>query len=76
MLDTCYDVTIERWDAMKASELTRLAKKNGCHIKRHGSEHDIWINPKTDGTARIPRHQNKEVATGTAHSIMKDLGLK
>ena len=61
---------------MKASELTRLAKKHGCHIKRHGAEHDIWINPKTGKTARIPRHQNREVATGTAQNIMKDLGLK
>jgi predicted RNA binding protein YcfA (HicA-like mRNA interferase family) len=61
---------------MKASELTRLAKKHGCHIKRRGSEHDIWINPKTGGTAQIPRHQSKEVHTGTAGRIMKDLGLK
>ena len=61
---------------MKASELTRMAKKHGCYIKRHGSEHDIWINPKTGITARITRHQSKEVATGTAQNIMKDLGLK
>ena len=61
---------------MKASELTRLAKKNGCRIKRHGAEHDIWVNPATGGTARIPRHQSKEIATGTAQNIMKDLGLK
>jgi len=61
---------------MKASELTRLAKKNGCYIKRHGAEHDIWINPKTGNTARIPRHSSKDVATGTAHNILTDLGLK
>ena len=61
---------------MKVSELTRLAKAHGCQIKRHGAEHDIWIDPKTGGTARIPRHQSKEIATGTAHNIMKDLGLK
>ncbi|MCL2827253.1 MAG: type II toxin-antitoxin system HicA family toxin [Oscillospiraceae bacterium] len=61
---------------MTASELTKLARKNGCQIKRHGSGHDIWINPKTGGTAPIPRHPGKEVATGTAHRIMKDLGLK
>ena len=61
---------------MKASELTKLAKKNGCRIKRHGSEHDIWINVKTGGMAQIPRHPSKEVATGTANRIKKDLGLK
>ena len=61
---------------MKVSEITRLAKKHGCRIKRHGSEHDIWIDPKTGNTARIPRHQSKELPTGTAQNIMKDLGLK
>ena len=61
---------------MKASELARLAKKHGCHITRHGSEHDIWINPITGNTARIPRHKSKEVATGTAKSIIDGLGLK
>ena len=61
---------------MRASELTRLAKKNGCRIKRHGAEHDIWVDPTTGNTATVPRHQNKEVSTGTANKIMKDLGLK
>jgi len=61
---------------MKAGELIKLAKKNGCRIKRHGSEHDIWINPKTGGTAAIPRHQSKEISTGLAIRIMKDFGLK
>jgi predicted RNA binding protein YcfA (HicA-like mRNA interferase family) len=61
---------------VKASELIRLAKKNGCQIKKHGGEHDLWINSKTGGTARIPRHPSKEVAAGTADQIMKNLGLK
>ena len=61
---------------MKASELTRLARKHGCRIIRHGSEHDIWVNPATGKTASIPRHHSKEVASGTAHSIMSDLSLK
>ncbi|MCL2405834.1 MAG: type II toxin-antitoxin system HicA family toxin [Defluviitaleaceae bacterium] len=61
---------------MKVSELTNLAKKHGCYIKRHGAEHDIWVNPKTGNTARIPRHPSKEIATGTMHNIIKDLGLK
>ena len=61
---------------VKASELVKLAKKRGCYIKRHGSEHDIWCSPMTGNTASIPRHQSKEVATGTAQNIMRDLGLK
>lgn len=61
---------------MKVSELTKIVKRNGCYIKRNGSEHDIWINPKTGGKASIPRHGSKELPTGTANSILKDLGLK
>ena len=61
---------------MKVGELIRLVKRNECKIKRHGAEHDIWINPKTGKTAAIPRHNNKELTTGTAERIMKDLGLK
>jgi len=61
---------------MNTSELTKLAKKSGCFIKRLGSEHDVWVTPKTGNTARIPRHQNKEIATGTAFNIIKDLDLK
>jgi predicted RNA binding protein YcfA (HicA-like mRNA interferase family) len=62
--------------AMKVSELTRLAKKRGCYIERTGREHDIWINPKTGRTSPIPRHKSKELATGTAESIMKELDIK
>jgi Predicted periplasmic or secreted lipoprotein len=61
---------------MKVSELVKLAKKKGCRIFRNGSEHDIWINPLTGKTAPIPRHPSKEIATGTANRIMKDLGLR
>jgi len=61
---------------MKTSELINGAKKNGCYILRHGSDHDIWINPKTGKTASIPRHKSKEIATGTAHRIIKDLEIK
>jgi len=61
---------------MKASELTKLAKKNGCFVKRHGAEHDIWFSPKTGKTESIPRHQGKEIGTGLAQKIIKNLGLK
>lgn len=61
---------------MKVSEMVRFLKKNGCQIKRSGAEHDIWINPKTGGETTVPRHHSKELSTGTASQILKDLGLK
>ncbi|GHU91258.1 hypothetical protein FACS1894202_12400 [Clostridia bacterium] len=61
---------------MKVSELVRLVKKRGCKLVRHGSRHDIWINPLTGGKTEIPRHQSEEVPSGMANGILKDLGLK
>ena len=61
---------------MKVSELKRKVSKQGCRLERHGGKHDIWVNPKTGQTAEIPRHDAKEIKTGTAQKILKDLGLK
>jgi Predicted periplasmic or secreted lipoprotein len=61
---------------MTVSELIKRIKKDGCQLKRNGSEHDIWINTKTGQEAQVPRHKSKELKTGTANRILKDLGLK
>lgn len=41
----------------------------------HGKEHDKWYSPVTGRTFMVPRHSSKELATGTANSILKDAGL-
>ena len=61
---------------MKVSELIKLLKKSKCYLTEHGKEHDEWYSPITDKKFRIPRHQSKEIATGTANRILKDAGLK
>ena len=61
---------------MRTSELTKKLKKIGCYITDHGKEHDEWFSPITNRFFRVPRHGRKEIATGTAASIMKDAGLK
>ncbi|MBR1633480.1 MAG: type II toxin-antitoxin system HicA family toxin [Lachnospiraceae bacterium] len=61
---------------MKASELTKLLKKSGCHLVEHGSEHDKWFSPTTGNSFRVPRHKSKDIPKGTANSILKDAGLK
>ena len=48
----------------------------GCYITEHGTRHDDWYSPVTGKTFEVPRHPSKELAAGTAHSIMKDAGLK
>ncbi|WP_075572711.1 type II toxin-antitoxin system HicA family toxin [Colibacter massiliensis] len=61
---------------MKISEPAKLLRKNGCLKLRSGSRHDIWYSPITGNELQIPRHNAKEVKTGTVQAILKDAGLK
>jgi predicted RNA binding protein YcfA (HicA-like mRNA interferase family) len=61
---------------MTVAEFVRSLKKLGIEFKGHGARHDVYINPKNGLEAQIPRHQSKEIKTGTKERIMKDLGLK
>lgn len=54
---------------MKTNELKRLLKAGGCRLLRHGSRHDVWINPKTGATTFVPRHDTQEVNRKTLKSI-------
>lgn len=61
---------------MKTSELVRYIKKHGCKLERQGSNHELWINPKTGQRTQVPRHSSHEIPTGTVNNILKALGLK
>ena len=61
---------------MKASELKKLLKKHGCYLTEHGKEHDKWHSEITGKNFMVPRHDSKEIATGTQNRILKDAGLK
>lgn len=61
---------------MKVSELTKILNRGTCYLTEHGKEHDEWYSPITDKHFRVPRHQSKEIATGTVNRILKDAGLK
>lgn len=61
---------------MKASELKKLLKAGGCRFLKEGGEHETWYSPRSGKKIRVPRHQSKEVPTGTAERILKDAGLK
>ena len=58
---------------MKTNELKRLLRRGGCYRLRKGAEHDIWINPKTGRKAAVPRHEAREVRTGTLKNILDTL---
>lgn len=61
---------------MKGTELKKLLIKGGCYKYRDGTNHDIWISPKTGERFSVPRHDSKEIPIGTCNRILKDAGLK
>ena len=61
---------------MKVSELLKILKKNKIRFIEHGAEHDKWHSDITGKDIYIPRHQAKEIPTGTASRILKDAGVK
>lgn len=64
--------TEEFIEIMKRSELEKRLRDAGCVLSRNGSRHDRWVNPKTGKFDWVPRHST-EIATGTAHKILKKL---
>ncbi len=59
---------------MKRSEFIRQLTYEGCALYRHGSRHDIYINPATGQKQPVPRHT--EIDDALAKHIKKYLGLK
>jgi predicted RNA binding protein YcfA (HicA-like mRNA interferase family) len=60
---------------MKYSELWKILKAAGWK-QIHGRKHDLAVNPENpDHLIPVPRHKD-EVPSGTAHSILKEAGLK
>jgi predicted RNA binding protein YcfA (HicA-like mRNA interferase family) len=45
----------------------------GCYLKRHGSNHDIYVNPRNGRKALVPRHA--EIKDSLCKLIRKQLGV-
>ena len=58
---------------MKRSELIRELLQAGCALHRHGSRHDVYVNPATGQKQPVPRHT--EIDDTLAKHIKKYLGL-
>jgi len=58
---------------VKASELRRWLKKQGCTFVEESRHTRIVLGSKR---SRMPRHPAKEIKTGTLQSILKDLDLE
>ena len=64
---------------MTYRELTRKLTRLGCVFDRQaGGSHEIWINLQrmtNNQETTVPRHGNRDLATGTVHGIRRDLGI-
>jgi len=59
---------------MKRRELERRLRIAGCYLKREGSAHSLWINPKTGVIEAVPRHA--EIKEPLAKKILKNMGAE
>ena len=59
---------------MTYRELCRKLENLGCRFRRQADgSHEMWINSANGQRAIIPRHGNRDLATGTLHQIRRDL---
>jgi predicted RNA binding protein YcfA (HicA-like mRNA interferase family) len=58
---------------MNRKELLRQLTEAGCVLDRHGSKHDIYLNPSNGKRQPVPRHA--EIEDALAKHIKKFLGL-
>jgi mRNA interferase HicA len=56
---------------MRRRELEKRLRIAGCFLKREGSSHSLWINPKTGVIEAVPRHS--EIKEPLAKKILKSL---
>lgn len=61
---------------MKISELKKILKKGGCYKIGEGGRHEKWFSPITNTVVAVGRHNEKDIPTGMADSILKKAGLK
>jgi len=58
---------------LRRNEFIRELVRAGCHLKRHGSNHDIYTNPRNGKKAPVPRHS--EIKDSLCRLIKKQLGI-
>lgn len=66
-------LTNELFEIMKTSAFLAELRSAGCCLRRHGSGHDLWFNPKTGRQTAVPRH--RELGDFLARKIRCELGL-
>ena len=61
---------------MTYRELRTKRESLGSRFRRQAVDsHEMWVNPANGRRAIIPRHDNRDLATGTLHGVRRDLGI-
>ena len=61
---------------MTYREMRRKLEILGCRFQRQADgSHELWVNPANGRRTPIPRHGNRDLATGTLHRIRRNLGI-
>jgi len=59
------------------AQLQRKLKKAGFRLERQaGGSHQIWVQDRTGKRMVIAVHTSKEIGTGLAQKILKEVGIK
>jgi len=58
---------------VKRSTLLQHLRRHGCVLKREGSSHSLWTNPRTGAVEAVPRHT--EISNNLARKICRNLGV-
>ncbi|MDQ2680725.1 MAG: type II toxin-antitoxin system HicA family toxin [Candidatus Eremiobacteraeota bacterium] len=61
----------------KTRALIQILERDGWTLDRITGSHHVFVHPTKPGIVVVPVHgMNREVATGTQASILKQAGLK
>ncbi len=61
---------------MTYRELREKLETLGCIFQRQADgSHEMWLNPTNGRRTPIPRHGDRDLATGTLHRIRRNLGI-
>ncbi len=64
-------------EPMNVREIVRMIEQDGWHLKRTNGSHRIYRHDTKPGIVVMSYHRlSDEVKKGTAHSILKQAGLK
>ena len=58
---------------MKRQALLQHLRRHGCSLKREGTSHSLWQNPRTGRVEAIPRHT--EIPDLLTRKICKSLSI-